>query len=75
MEEQTGAGTDVRSVLMLRFGLQPAEKETQSAAAVCRWIRHLRNKNIRTFSLSRGVMKRDVPLWRFADGISFCARW
>ena len=63
VEEQTGAGTDVRSRLDVRFGLQPVEKDLnrlpQGTDAGGHGI--FGNKNIVLFPLSRRD-ERDVPL-------------
>ncbi len=62
VEEQTGAGTDVRSRLDVRFGLQPVEKDLdrlpQGTDAGGHGI--FGNKNIVLFPLSRRD-ERDVP--------------
>ena len=67
MEEQTGAGTDVRSRLDVRFGLQPVEKNLnrlpQGTDAGGYGI--FGNKNIVLFRF-RGVMSatfRSVCRW------------
>ena len=72
VEEQTGAGTDVRSRLDVRFGLQPVEKDLnrlpQGTDAGGYGI--FRNKNIVLFPLSRRD-ERDVPLG-LQMGSPFC---
>ena len=72
MEEQTGAGTDVRSRLDVRFGLQPVEKDLdrlpQGTDAGGHGI--FGNKNIVLFPLSRRD-ERDVPLG-LQMGSPFC---
>lgn len=72
VEEQTGAGTDVRSRLDVRFGLQPVEKDLnrlpQGTDAGGHGI--FRNKNIVLFPLSRRD-ERDVPLG-LQMGSPFC---
>lgn len=72
MEEQTGAGTDVRSRLDVRFGLQPVEKDLnrlpQGTDAGGYGI--FGNKNIVLFPLSRRD-ERDVPLG-LQMGSPFC---
>ena len=72
VEEQTGAGTDVRSRLDVRFGLQPVEKDLnrlpQGTDAGGHGI--FGNKNIVLFPLSRRD-ERDVPLG-LQMGSPFC---
>ncbi len=72
VEEQTGAGTDVRSRLDVRFGLQPVEKDLnrlpQGTDAGGYGI--FGNKNIVLFPLSRRD-ERDVPLG-LQMGSPFC---
>ena len=72
MEEQAGAGTDVRSRLDVRFGLQPVEKDLnrlpQGTDAGGYGI--FGNKNIVLFPLSRRD-ERDVPLG-LQMGSPFC---
>ena len=63
MKEQTGTGTDTRSGLDVRFGLQPVEEDfnrlAQGTDMGGRSI--LRNQNIVLFPFSRRD-ERDVPL-------------
>ena len=72
VEEQTGAGTDVRSRLDVRFGMQPVEKDLnrlpQGTDAGGHGI--FGNKNIVLFPLSRRD-ERDVPLG-LQMGSPFC---
>ena len=72
VEEQAGAGTDVRSRLDVRFGLQPVEKDLnrlpQGTDAGGYGI--FGNKNIVLFPLSRRD-ERDVPLG-LQMGSPFC---
>ena len=72
VEEQTGAGTDVRSRLDVRFDLQPVEKDLnrlpQGTDAGGHGI--FGNKNIVLFPLSRRD-ERDVPLG-LQMGSPFC---
>ena len=72
VEEQTGTGTDVRSRLDVRFGLQPVEKDLnrlpQGTDAGGYGI--FGNKNIVLFPLSRRD-ERDVPLG-LQMGSPFC---
>ena len=72
VEEQTGAGTDVRSRLDVRFGLQPVEKDLNRLPQGTDAGGHsiFGNKNIVLFPLSRRD-ERDVPLG-LQMGSPFC---
>ena len=73
MEEQTGAGTDVRSRLDVRFGLQPVEKKTSIGCRRALMRVDTASSETRTsyfFPLSRRD-ERDVPLG-LQMGSPFC---